>query len=139
MGLGAWIRCAWPYWRWTARSVSFRKRHPSFARAVTSVRCACRGGRSRMSHAFAAFLLGFGVRTAIVLLFVTARHRLRGKGQIGQMNIYEQVMAALRQHGLCDPTEAKLVVLEVDGSLSVVPRDAPSHRTRRHFRALRLP
>jgi uncharacterized membrane protein YcaP (DUF421 family) len=51
----------------------------------------------------------------------------------------EQVMTALREHELTDPSEAKLAVLEVDGSLSVVPRDAPSSRTRRRFRTLRLP
>lgn len=37
----------------------------------------------------------------------------------------EDVMAALRQHGLCDPSEAQLAVLEVDGTLSVVPRSHP--------------
>lgn len=46
----------------------------------------------------------------------------------------EEVMAALREHGLRDPREAKLAVLEVDGTLSVVPRDEPSSRTRRRFR-----
>jgi uncharacterized membrane protein YcaP (DUF421 family) len=38
----------------------------------------------------------------------------------------DEVMAALRQHGLCDPLEARLAVLEVDGTLSVVPRDLRS-------------
>jgi len=37
-----------------------------------------------------------------------------------------EVMAALREHGVCDPLDARLVVLEVDGTLSVVPRDVPS-------------
>jgi len=35
----------------------------------------------------------------------------------------DELMAALRQHGLCDPSECKLAVLEVDGSLSVVPKE----------------
>jgi uncharacterized membrane protein YcaP (DUF421 family) len=35
----------------------------------------------------------------------------------------DEVMAALREHGVCDPSDARLVVLEVDGSLSVVPRE----------------
>lgn len=35
----------------------------------------------------------------------------------------DQVLTALRQHGLTHPAEVKLAVLEVDGSLSVVPRD----------------
>ena len=34
----------------------------------------------------------------------------------------EQVMMALRQHGLTDPDEVEMAVLEVDGSLSVVPK-----------------
>lgn len=33
----------------------------------------------------------------------------------------DELMAALRAHGLCDPSECKLAVLEVDGSLSIVP------------------
>ncbi len=50
----------------------------------------------------------------------------------------EQVMAALREHGLQKLDDAKMAVLEVDGTISVVPRDADIRRTRRHFRALRL-
>jgi uncharacterized membrane protein YcaP (DUF421 family) len=38
----------------------------------------------------------------------------------------DEVMAALREHGVCDPLDARLVVLEVDGTLSVVSRDLPS-------------
>ncbi|HLK14489.1 MAG TPA: YetF domain-containing protein [Fimbriimonadaceae bacterium] len=34
----------------------------------------------------------------------------------------EELMAALRGHGLRDPSEAQLAVLEVDGSLSIVPK-----------------
>src|SRR5579884_443532 len=34
----------------------------------------------------------------------------------------EKVMMALRQHGLTDPHEVEIAVLEVDGSLSVVPK-----------------
>ncbi len=37
----------------------------------------------------------------------------------------DEVMAALRIHGLGDPKDAQLAVLEVDGTLSVVPRDTP--------------
>lgn len=51
----------------------------------------------------------------------------------------EQLFAALREHGLDRPEDAAMCVLEVDGSLSIVPKDAHVHRTRRHFRALRLP
>ncbi|GAC1549475.1 MAG: DUF421 domain-containing protein [Herpetosiphon sp.] len=51
----------------------------------------------------------------------------------------EQVQEALREHGLTEFKQARLCVLEVDGTISVVPRDAQVHRTRRHFRSLRLP
>lgn len=36
----------------------------------------------------------------------------------------EQVMAAIRQHGLTRLKQVKLAVLEVDGSLSIIPRKA---------------
>ncbi len=51
----------------------------------------------------------------------------------------EQVMAALREHGLDKLDDARMAVLEVDGTISVVPRESMVHRTRRHYRALRLP
>lgn len=43
----------------------------------------------------------------------------------------EEVMAALRRHGLTDPGEALMAVLEVDGTISVVPKTAPHRRTRK--------
>jgi uncharacterized membrane protein YcaP (DUF421 family) len=51
----------------------------------------------------------------------------------------EQVLAALREHGLERFEQAHMCVLEVDGTISVVPMEATTFRTRRHFRALRLP
>jgi uncharacterized membrane protein YcaP (DUF421 family) len=50
----------------------------------------------------------------------------------------EQVMAALREHGLNSFEQAQIAVLEVDGSISVVPADSSVLHGRRHFRALRL-
>jgi uncharacterized membrane protein YcaP (DUF421 family) len=44
-----------------------------------------------------------------------------------------ELCAAARIHGLTDPRDAKLIVLEVDGTLSVVPKDAPSSRTARRY------
>ncbi len=35
-----------------------------------------------------------------------------------------QLLAALRRHGLTTPGEAKMAVLEVDGTLSIVPKSA---------------
>ncbi|HEY3282308.1 MAG TPA: YetF domain-containing protein [Armatimonadota bacterium] len=49
------------------------------------------------------------------------------KGELVQENLRrehistDQVMMALRQHGLVRPSQVKLAVLEIDGSLSVVP------------------
>ena len=51
---------------------------------------------------------------------------------------HEQLMAALREHGITNLQDAKLGVLEVDGSISIVPKEATIHRTKRHFRALHL-
>jgi uncharacterized membrane protein YcaP (DUF421 family) len=51
----------------------------------------------------------------------------------------EQVQAALREHGLDRLDQARMCVLEVDGTISVVPKDSRVLRSRRHFRALRLP
>lgn len=50
----------------------------------------------------------------------------------------EQLQQALREHGLCRAEDARLCVLEVDGTISVVPQDSEVMRTRRHFKALRM-
>ncbi|HVT11404.1 MAG TPA: YetF domain-containing protein [Fimbriimonadaceae bacterium] len=52
---------------------------------------------------------------------------------------HDQLLAALREHGLTRPDQAHMCVLEIDGSISVVPSDSATFRTRRHFKALRLP
>jgi uncharacterized membrane protein YcaP (DUF421 family) len=51
----------------------------------------------------------------------------------------DQLMAALREHGFDDLAQTRLCVLEVDGTISVVPTSAQVMRTRRHYRGLRLP
>jgi uncharacterized membrane protein YcaP (DUF421 family) len=43
----------------------------------------------------------------------------------------EEGMATLREHGVSSVEETSLVVLEADGSLSVVPKDRELHRGRR--------
>jgi uncharacterized membrane protein YcaP (DUF421 family) len=50
----------------------------------------------------------------------------------------EEVMAALREHGLERIEDARMCVLEVDGTISVVPKEAIIHRTRHRVRALRI-
>jgi uncharacterized membrane protein YcaP (DUF421 family) len=52
---------------------------------------------------------------------------------------HEQIMAALREHGLERLEQVHLAVLEVDGTISVISADAEVYRSRRHYRALRLP
>lgn len=49
----------------------------------------------------------------------------------------DHLMAALREHGLERLEDARMCVLEVDGTISVVPQNASIHRTRHHFRGLR--
>jgi uncharacterized membrane protein YcaP (DUF421 family) len=51
----------------------------------------------------------------------------------------DQLDAALREHGFDSLDDVSIVVLEVDGTMSVVPRGAPVLKTRRHYRGLRLP
>ena len=50
----------------------------------------------------------------------------------------ELVVAAMHEHGLGRLEDVQVGVLEVDGTISVVPREAAVYRTRHHFRALKL-
>jgi uncharacterized membrane protein YcaP (DUF421 family) len=47
----------------------------------------------------------------------------------------DEVLQALREHGIDELVLVKLAVLEVDGTISVIPAGAPSVRTRRRIRA----
>jgi uncharacterized membrane protein YcaP (DUF421 family) len=49
----------------------------------------------------------------------------------------EEVLMAIREHGFADVKDVRVAVLEVDGSISIVPTHAPAMRTRRHVRFLR--
>jgi uncharacterized membrane protein YcaP (DUF421 family) len=51
----------------------------------------------------------------------------------------EELMAALREHGVASIQDVRLAVLEVDGEISVVPKEGGTvHRMRhRRFRGLR--
>jgi uncharacterized membrane protein YcaP (DUF421 family) len=46
----------------------------------------------------------------------------------------DEVMQALREHGVDDLSEVRSAVLEVDGTISVIPAGAGSSRTRRRIR-----
>jgi uncharacterized membrane protein YcaP (DUF421 family) len=60
------------------------------------------------------------------------------KGALEKEGITEdEAMAALREHGLQDVSETVLVVLEADGSLSVVPKDRSVLHRQRHVRFIR--
>ena len=49
----------------------------------------------------------------------------------------DELMTALREHSLSTLQQVSMAVLEVDGTISVVPKDARVLRTRRRFRGLR--
>lgn len=51
----------------------------------------------------------------------------------------DQVMAALREHGMDDLKQAHMCILEVDGTISVVPAHTKVLKTKRHYRGMRLP
>jgi len=51
----------------------------------------------------------------------------------------DQLDAALREHGISSLDGVHMCVLEVDGSISVVPRQSTVLKTRHHYRGLRLP
>ena len=50
----------------------------------------------------------------------------------------DQVLAAMREHGISDLEEVQMGVLEPDGAISIVTSESNIHRTRRHFRGLRV-
>ena len=49
----------------------------------------------------------------------------------------EECEMAFREHGIDNVEAVKLAVLEVDGSISVVPKESPTIRTRRRVRFVR--
>ena len=49
----------------------------------------------------------------------------------------DELFAALRQHGIGELDGVRLAVLEVDGTISVVPKEATVHRVRHRVRGLR--
>jgi len=49
----------------------------------------------------------------------------------------DEVLMAIREHGVAEVKDVRMAVLETDGSISIVPADAKSMRTRRHVRFVR--
>ncbi len=49
----------------------------------------------------------------------------------------EDVLMSMREHGITSLDEVRLAIMEIDGSISIVPVDSKTIRTRRHFRFLK--
>jgi len=49
----------------------------------------------------------------------------------------DEVLMAMREHGIGDVKEVQTAVLETDGSISIVPKSGDVIRTRRHVRFLK--
>ncbi len=49
----------------------------------------------------------------------------------------EEVLMAIREHGVADVNDVRMAVLEVDGTISIVPADSKAMRTRKHVRFVR--
>lgn len=52
---------------------------------------------------------------------------------------YEELMESLREHGIEGIAQVKLCVLEMDGSLSIVPATSTSYRSRRKIKGHQAP
>lgn len=59
--------------------------------------------------------------------FVTGHLRREGLDE-------DEVLMAIREHGVAGIEDVRVAVLETDGSISIVPADAKAMRTRRHTR-----
>jgi uncharacterized membrane protein YcaP (DUF421 family) len=49
----------------------------------------------------------------------------------------EEIEMAAREHGIAELDEVAAAILEIDGSISIIPKDGPMHRSRRRFRQFR--
>jgi len=49
----------------------------------------------------------------------------------------DEVMMAIREHGVAELKDVRMAVLETDGSISIVPAGVATTRTRKHSRFLR--
>jgi uncharacterized membrane protein YcaP (DUF421 family) len=51
----------------------------------------------------------------------------------------DEVLMAIREHGVADVKDVRMAVLETDGSISIVPAEGMAMRTRKHVRFMRKP
>jgi uncharacterized membrane protein YcaP (DUF421 family) len=89
----------------------------------------------------AAIVRSKSVERALVgepVLFVSDGKMLKGRMEREGIT-RDQLDAALREHGISSLDGVRMCVLEVDGSISVVPRQSTVLKTRHHYRGLRLP
>jgi len=49
----------------------------------------------------------------------------------------DMVIQAIREHGFANPSDVRMAVLEIDGTISIVPAGTATVRTRHRVRALR--
>jgi len=49
----------------------------------------------------------------------------------------EEIEMAAREHGIADLNDVAAAILEVDGSISIIPKTGEMHRSRRRFRQFR--
>jgi uncharacterized membrane protein YcaP (DUF421 family) len=75
-----------------------------------------------------------GSPTLLILHGEVLRDHLRKEGLDE-----ETLQAALREHGMGDSAEVEMAVLEIDGSISVVPAGQQTKRVRRPPKVLRKP
>jgi uncharacterized membrane protein YcaP (DUF421 family) len=50
----------------------------------------------------------------------------------------ENIQAAMREHGISDLEKVQMAVLEIDGSISIVPSESHIHRTQHHYKGMRV-
>jgi uncharacterized membrane protein YcaP (DUF421 family) len=72
-----------------------------------------------------------GSPTLLVLHGEVIANHLRREGLDEEM-----LKAALREHGVTDLSQVEMAVLEIDGSISVVPSGAPTKRVKRPLKAM---
>ena len=99
-------------------------------------------------------------RTSIVYVLILIGLRLAGKRELGQMTLFDLVLlllhgkaiqdhlrqegldeeileTALREHGVANLEDVEMAVLEIDGSISIVPKQATTHRVKHPLKYLR--
>jgi uncharacterized membrane protein YcaP (DUF421 family) len=50
----------------------------------------------------------------------------------------DHILTAMREHGIAQLSHVQMAVLEPDGAISIVANESTIHRSKRHFRGLRV-